>query len=338
MLADVVEAIRALAPRRSRRGRDAGPATSGEAARALGAEARVADDPGLNAALDAAAAALADPAGALLVVLGDVAGARARRARRACSTRSTSWAARARCSRPRATAAPPRCCAARPARSRLVSAKDSAKAHRAAAERTGVPFRELAAALARDRSRPPRGRARAARERHAGAAHARAARARARARRADASASRSARSPACPRSRPAPTSPRCSRDAAARERHRARGRRPRRLPEDRVEGRGPARGPARHRAARRGAPDRRRGRQGPAPHRGDPARDGARGAARQGRLDLGDRARLHLRERGRRSLERARGRRRGAAARRPRRLGAAPARRARRARREVRSA
>jgi 2-phospho-L-lactate guanylyltransferase len=43
-------------------------------ARKAGAEARVADDPGLNPALAAAAGALAKPGEALLVVLGDVAG------------------------------------------------------------------------------------------------------------------------------------------------------------------------------------------------------------------------------------------------------------------------
>ncbi len=47
-------------------------------AREAGADARVADDPGLNEALAAATAALAAPGEAVLVVLGDVAGASAR--------------------------------------------------------------------------------------------------------------------------------------------------------------------------------------------------------------------------------------------------------------------
>jgi 2-phospho-L-lactate guanylyltransferase len=115
----------------------------GEAARALGAEARVADDPGLNAALDATSAALADPAGALLVVLGDVAGAAGRDLARLfealdqlggtgavlAPARDGGSAALLR----RPPDAIPSCFGA-----------DSAKAHRAAAERAGVPWRELA--------------------------------------------------------------------------------------------------------------------------------------------------------------------------------------------------
>jgi len=115
----------------------------GEAALALGAEARVADDPGLNAALDAAAAALADPAGALLVVLGDVAGASGAELAQLfdaldelggtgavlAPARDGGTAALLR----RPPAAIPSCFGA-----------ESAKAHRAAAERARAPFRELA--------------------------------------------------------------------------------------------------------------------------------------------------------------------------------------------------
>lgn len=141
MLADVVEAIRGCA--RVHRVVVVTPDPDvGAAARALGAEARVADDPGLNAALDAAAAALADPAGALLVVLGDVAGARADELARLfdaldelggtgallAPARDGGTAALLR----RPPFAIPSC-----------FGEGSAKAHRAAAERTGTPFREL---------------------------------------------------------------------------------------------------------------------------------------------------------------------------------------------------
>jgi 2-phospho-L-lactate/phosphoenolpyruvate guanylyltransferase len=115
----------------------------GEAVRTLGAEARVADDPGLNAALDAAARALADPAGALLVVLGDVAGASGAELAQLfdaldalggngavlAAARDGGTAALLR----RPPGAIPSCFGA-----------ESAKAHRAAAERAGAPFRELA--------------------------------------------------------------------------------------------------------------------------------------------------------------------------------------------------
>jgi 2-phospho-L-lactate guanylyltransferase len=142
MLGDVLDAIRASG--RVDRSVVATPdAEVGEAARALGAEARVADDPGLNAALDATSAAFADPAGALLVVLGDVAGAAGRDlalmfdALDDLGARGAVWAP----ARDGGTAAllrrPP---AAIPSR----FGEDSAKAHRAAAERAGVPGRELA--------------------------------------------------------------------------------------------------------------------------------------------------------------------------------------------------
>jgi len=68
MLGDVVEALRSSG-RVDRVVVVTPDPDVGEAARALGAEARVADDPGLNAALDAAAAALGRESDSLLVVL-----------------------------------------------------------------------------------------------------------------------------------------------------------------------------------------------------------------------------------------------------------------------------
>ena len=115
----------------------------GEAARSLGAEARVADDPGLNAALDAAARAHADPDGALLVVLGDVAGAAAAEIARLFDVldeiggRGTVLAA----AQDGGTAALLR---RPPGAIPSCFGEGSAKAHRGAAERAGTPFRELA--------------------------------------------------------------------------------------------------------------------------------------------------------------------------------------------------
>jgi 2-phospho-L-lactate guanylyltransferase len=141
MLADVLAAIRASG--RVDRIVVATPDPEvGEAARALGAEARVAEDPGLNAALDATAAALADPAGALLVVLGDVAGACGRDLARLFDALAELGEAGAVLAPARdgGTAAllrrPP---GAIPSR----FGTDSAKTHREAAEQAGVPFREL---------------------------------------------------------------------------------------------------------------------------------------------------------------------------------------------------
>jgi 2-phospho-L-lactate guanylyltransferase len=112
----------------------------GDAARALGAEARVADDPGLRAALDATAAAHADPAGALLVVLGDVAGATGRDLAALFAALGDRDGAVLAPARDGGTAAllrrPPGAIAS-------CFGPDSAKAHRAAAERAGVAFREL---------------------------------------------------------------------------------------------------------------------------------------------------------------------------------------------------
>jgi 2-phospho-L-lactate guanylyltransferase len=141
MLGDVIDAIHAS--QRADRVVVVTPDPDvGEAARALRAEARVADDPGLNAALDAAAGALADPAGALLVVLGDVAGATGADLARLFEAleREPGPAAVLAPARDGGTAAllrrPP---AAIPA----CFGEGSAKAHRAAAERGGVRFLEL---------------------------------------------------------------------------------------------------------------------------------------------------------------------------------------------------
>ena len=114
----------------------------GEAARGYGAEARVADDPGLNAALDAASGALADPAGVLLVVLGDVAGARG-------DELAQLFAAAGSASGPVAVLAPARDGGTAALLRRPPDAipgrfgADSAKAHRAAAEEADVRFLEL---------------------------------------------------------------------------------------------------------------------------------------------------------------------------------------------------
>jgi 2-phospho-L-lactate guanylyltransferase len=139
MLGDVIDAIHAS--QRADRVVVVTPDPDvGEAARALRAEARVADDPGLNAALDAAAGALADPAGALLVVLGDVAGATGADLARLFEALERGPAAVLAPARDGGTAAllrrPP---AAIPA----CFGEGSAKAHRAAAERGGVRFLEL---------------------------------------------------------------------------------------------------------------------------------------------------------------------------------------------------
>ena len=76
MLADVLEALLAV-PELTRVAVVTPDDGVAEAARNAGAEALVRDDPGLNPSIEAGARALADPDGALLVVLGDVAGARA---------------------------------------------------------------------------------------------------------------------------------------------------------------------------------------------------------------------------------------------------------------------
>jgi 2-phospho-L-lactate guanylyltransferase len=112
----------------------------GDAARALGAEARVADDPGLRAALDATAAAYADPAGALLVVLGDVAGASGRDVAALFAALAGGAGAVLAPARDGGTAALLR---RPPGAIPSCFGPDSAAAHRAAAARAGVAFREL---------------------------------------------------------------------------------------------------------------------------------------------------------------------------------------------------
>jgi 2-phospho-L-lactate/phosphoenolpyruvate guanylyltransferase len=139
MLGDVVDAIRASGC--VDRIVVATPdAEVGDAARALGAEARVADDAGLSAALDATAAAHADPSGALLVVLGDVAGATGRDVAAlfaALGDREGVVLAPARDGGTAALLRRP------PGAIPSCFGPDSAKAHCAAAERAGVAFREL---------------------------------------------------------------------------------------------------------------------------------------------------------------------------------------------------
>jgi 2-phospho-L-lactate guanylyltransferase len=141
MLGDVIDALRAC--RRAERVVVVTPDPDvGDAARELGAEARVADDPGLNAALDAAAAALADPRGALLVVLGDVAGARPGDLARLFDPLEAEPG-------PAAVLAPARdggtaaLLRRPPAAIPSCFGEGSAKVHRAAAEAAGVRFHEL---------------------------------------------------------------------------------------------------------------------------------------------------------------------------------------------------
>ncbi len=141
MLGDVLDALRASG-RLARIVVVTPDPDVGEAARALGAEARVADDPGLNAALDATAAALADPDGALLVVLGDVAGASGAELARlfvALEEQGGRGAVLAP-ARDGGTAALLR---RPPAAIASCFGPDSAKAHREAAARAGASFREL---------------------------------------------------------------------------------------------------------------------------------------------------------------------------------------------------
>jgi 2-phospho-L-lactate guanylyltransferase len=77
MLGDVIEALRGV-PRLARVAVVTPDAAAAEVARREGAEVLLRADPGLNAAVDAAAGELApDARDGLLVVLGDVAGARA---------------------------------------------------------------------------------------------------------------------------------------------------------------------------------------------------------------------------------------------------------------------
>lgn len=153
MLGDVAEAL--VASRELERVVAVTPDEAvAEAARAAGAEARVAEDAGLNEAIAAAVAALAEPGEAVLVMLGDVAGASPRAvsalfaALEALGGRGVVLAP----SRDGGTAALLR------APHELMGTRfgaGSAAAHRELARAAGAPFRELALpALAIDLDRP----------------------------------------------------------------------------------------------------------------------------------------------------------------------------------------
>ncbi|MDH3214298.1 MAG: 2-phospho-L-lactate guanylyltransferase [Myxococcales bacterium] len=111
-------------------------------ARAAGAEARVRPDPGLNAAVDGAAASLA-PAGPLLVVLGDVVGVRSAEieillgALDDAGGRGVALAPASDGGTSALLRVPSDCIAAS-------FGPGSAKAHRDLAVRAGLPFREIA--------------------------------------------------------------------------------------------------------------------------------------------------------------------------------------------------
>ncbi|MDJ0852607.1 MAG: 2-phospho-L-lactate guanylyltransferase [Myxococcota bacterium] len=139
MLGDVLEALLAV-PELSRVAVATPDPTVARAAREAGALALLRDDPGLNAAIEAAAADLAPGAGdALLTVLGDVAGARPEELSRLLAEAPARGVALAP-SRDGGTAALLR----RPAS--VIPAgfgPASAKVHRELAERAGVPFVEL---------------------------------------------------------------------------------------------------------------------------------------------------------------------------------------------------
>ena len=180
MLGDVVDALRAC--RRAERVVVVTPDPDvGDAARALGAEARVADDPGLNAALDAAARGARRPGAARCSSCSATWRARAPATSRGSSTRST------RARRPRRVLAPSRDGGTSALLRRPPDAipscfgEDSAKAHRAAAEarRRALPRARRCASLAIDLDRVEDARALLASDAPR-PAHARAARARAR--------------------------------------------------------------------------------------------------------------------------------------------------------------
>jgi 2-phospho-L-lactate guanylyltransferase len=153
MLADLLEALVA-APQLARVVVVTPDEAVARVARASGAEARVADDAGLNEALAAAASALAAASESVLVVLGDVAGASPRDVRalfEALAQLGGSGVVLAP-SRDGGTAALLR------APHGLLGTRfgaNSAAAHRALAREAGVPFRELTLpALAIDLDRP----------------------------------------------------------------------------------------------------------------------------------------------------------------------------------------
>ena len=129
-------------------------ATVAQAARQAGADALLRPDPGLNAAIDAGAADLLAPDEPFLVVLGDVAGARseelerlfevAREIPRPCATLAPSHDGGTSALLRMPWDAIPSC-----------FGRDSAKAHRDAADEAGVTLRELALpSLAIDLDRP----------------------------------------------------------------------------------------------------------------------------------------------------------------------------------------
>jgi len=154
MLRDVIGALRA-APEVERVVVVTPDAEVADAARGQGAEALLRDDPGLNPAVDAAGAALAsEGAHTLLVVLGDVAGARAEEisalyaalaelgGRGAVLARSDDGGTAA------LLRAPPDAIASR-------FGPESARRHAEAAAQAGVPLRALRlASLAVDLDRP----------------------------------------------------------------------------------------------------------------------------------------------------------------------------------------
>jgi 2-phospho-L-lactate guanylyltransferase len=139
MLADVLEALQRV-PELARIAVVTPDAEVAEAARTAGAEALLFREPGLNPAIEAAAAALAPgPDDALLVVLGDVAGARAEDLRRLLDEAPERGVALAPAS-DGGTAALLR----RP--SDAIAAgfgPDSAKVHRQLANRASVTFHEI---------------------------------------------------------------------------------------------------------------------------------------------------------------------------------------------------
>jgi 2-phospho-L-lactate guanylyltransferase len=141
MLGDVLEALLSA--------RGVGPvavvtpdADVARAAQAAGAEALLRPDPGLNAAVDGAAAEL-EPPGPLLIVLGDVAGVRSAEievllaALDDAGGRGVALAPASDGGTSALLRIPANCIATR-------FGPGSAKAHRTLAERAGVPFREIA--------------------------------------------------------------------------------------------------------------------------------------------------------------------------------------------------
>lgn len=140
MLGDVIEALRGV-PRLARVAVVTPDALAAEVARSEGALALLRADSGLNAAVDAAAAELAPgPSDALLVVLGDVAGARAADLEALLDALEGPGVALAPSSDGGTSAL-----LRRPARAIPAGfGPESAKRHRELAARAGLPFRELA--------------------------------------------------------------------------------------------------------------------------------------------------------------------------------------------------